>query len=119
LRLSQYLATFLPALAKYTVAEKQSPPIWYLGNQETFGNSDFRFKLRLVRYVEKHTSEVFPMSRFVGQTFEPIQWKFGGHQCLRKGVKSGDNFGLATFWVTFDLKLSEACENKLKVVAKV
>ena len=46
-----------------TVVDKQSQPIWYVSSKAIFWQSFFRILFRSTKYVEKHISEVFPMSR--------------------------------------------------------
>ncbi|KIK00532.1 hypothetical protein K443DRAFT_100133, partial [Laccaria amethystina LaAM-08-1] len=54
-----------------TVMDKQSPLIWYLGNQCTYSQDFFRFLFQFTKYIEKHTSEVFPMRNWCSQIFGP------------------------------------------------
>jgi hypothetical protein len=48
--------------AAATVADKQSQQIQYLSTQAKFWQSDFRFLFSSSNYIEKHISEVIPMS---------------------------------------------------------
>ena len=59
-----------------TVADKQSQQVRYLGTGSIFWHSVFRILFSSSKYVEKHISEVFPMSGYVRPNFWPQKVKF-------------------------------------------